>query len=375
MDRQRLATLLERERAEFVARNPRSHTAYKSSEHLFGRVPMTWMNKTAGRVPGLPRARRAAPGSPTSTGTSTSTCAWATPARWPGTPRRRSSPRSAGGSAELGGASAMLPTEDAALGRRRADPPVRPAGVELRADRHRRQPLGDPAGCGRVTGRPRILVNSYCYHGSVDESLIVRRPGRAAAQPRRATSARPATCTLTSRVAEYQRPGRAGARAGARRRRRGADGAGADQHRHRAARARLPGRGAGADPAARHAADQRRDPHVLGRPGRRAPRRGASSPDVVTIGKAIGGGIPVGAYGLSAELAARCWPRTDLDLIDMGGVGGTLAGNAGVDGGRPGRRLERGAHRRRVHRHDRAGDPARRGRRSGSSTSTGCPGR
>jgi glutamate-1-semialdehyde 2,1-aminomutase len=48
---------------------------------------------------------------------------------------------------------------------------------------------------------------------------------------------------------------------------------------------------------------------------------------VVTIGKAIGGGVPVGAYGLSAELADRLTGRADLDLIDMGGVGGTLAGN------------------------------------------------
>jgi glutamate-1-semialdehyde 2,1-aminomutase len=50
-------------------------------------------------------------------------------------------------------------------------------------------------------------------------------------------------------------------------------------------------------------------------------------PDVVTIGKAIGGGIPIGAYGLSADLAAALTGRTDLDLVDMGGVGGTLAGN------------------------------------------------
>ncbi len=50
-------------------------------------------------------------------------------------------------------------------------------------------------------------------------------------------------------------------------------------------------------------------------------------PDVVVIGKAIGGGIPSGAYGLSAELAERALSRTDLDLVDMGGVGGTLAGS------------------------------------------------
>jgi glutamate-1-semialdehyde 2,1-aminomutase len=51
-------------------------------------------------------------------------------------------------------------------------------------------------------------------------------------------------------------------------------------------------------------------------------------PDLVTVGKAIAGGIPAGAYGMSADLADRLQQRTDLDLIDMGGVGGTLAGNA-----------------------------------------------
>jgi glutamate-1-semialdehyde 2,1-aminomutase len=50
-------------------------------------------------------------------------------------------------------------------------------------------------------------------------------------------------------------------------------------------------------------------------------------PDVVVIGKSIGGGIPSGAYGLSSSLSDKLLSRTDLDLIDMGGVGGTLAGN------------------------------------------------
>ena len=35
----------------------------------------------------------------------------------------------------------------------------------------------------------------------------------------------------------------------------------------------------------------------------------------------------MGAYGLSAEFADRALARSDLDLVDMGGVGGTLAGN------------------------------------------------
>ena len=48
----------------------------------------------------------------------------------------------------------------------------------------------------------------------------------------------------------------------------------------------------------------------------------------MTIGKAIGGGIPIGAYGLSAELGARVEALDAADLVDVGGVGGTLAGNA-----------------------------------------------
>jgi glutamate-1-semialdehyde 2,1-aminomutase len=51
-------------------------------------------------------------------------------------------------------------------------------------------------------------------------------------------------------------------------------------------------------------------------------------PDVVTIGKAIAGGVPIGAYGVTAEVGARIAALEDADLIDVGGVGGTLAGNA-----------------------------------------------
>jgi glutamate-1-semialdehyde 2,1-aminomutase len=51
-------------------------------------------------------------------------------------------------------------------------------------------------------------------------------------------------------------------------------------------------------------------------------------PDLVTIGKAIAGGLPIGAYGVSAHMAARIEELQDADLVDVGGVGGTLAGNA-----------------------------------------------
>ena len=51
-------------------------------------------------------------------------------------------------------------------------------------------------------------------------------------------------------------------------------------------------------------------------------------PDLLTIGKAIGGGVPVGAFGVTEELARRALAQEEADYEDVGGVGGTLAGNA-----------------------------------------------
>jgi glutamate-1-semialdehyde 2,1-aminomutase len=47
-------------------------------------------------------------------------------------------------------------------------------------------------------------------------------------------------------------------------------------------------------------------------------------PDVVTLGKSIGGGVPIGAYGVSAEVAERIAAQEEADFEDTGGVGGRL---------------------------------------------------
>ncbi len=57
-------------------------------------------------------------------------------------------------------------------------------------------------------------------------------------------------------------------------------------------------------------------------------KRDSLQPDAVVIGKTIAGGIPAGAYGMTAELQQRVRDSIDLEDIDVGGVGGTLAGNA-----------------------------------------------
>jgi glutamate-1-semialdehyde 2,1-aminomutase len=61
-----------------------------------------------------------------------------------------------------------------------------------------------------------------------------------------------------------------------------------------------------------------------------ATRRFGLRPDAVTIGKSLGGGVACGAYGLSGSLADRVLSALagGADIVDVGGVGGTLAGNA-----------------------------------------------
>ena len=51
-------------------------------------------------------------------------------------------------------------------------------------------------------------------------------------------------------------------------------------------------------------------------------------PDFLTIGKAIAGGIPTGTFGMTTEVADRIKAKVEREIIDTGGIGGTLAGNA-----------------------------------------------
>jgi glutamate-1-semialdehyde 2,1-aminomutase len=323
IDRGRLDRLTARERATFAERHPRSAAAYAGSGHLFGGTPMTWMNKTAAGYPVyVERARGARltdiDGHEYADFSLGDTAAMAghSPAPVIAAVTRRL--------ADLGGAATMLPTEDAAvvgaeLSRRFGLPFWSFALSATDANRWAIRLLR------AVTGRPRILVNSYCYHGTVDESLIVVGPdGRP--RSREGNVGAPGDVPLTSRVTEFNDLD-----------------ALARELAHGDVAAVL------MEPALTNIGIVLPEPGYLD--GVRALTRrhgtylindethtfsagpgGATAawglaPDVVTIGKAIGGGIPVGAYGLSADLAGALTGRADLDLIDMGGVGGTLAGN------------------------------------------------
>lgn len=323
VDRARLKELLAREQSRFAAANPGSAAAYERADSLFGRVPMTWMNKTSAHFPLYLDSARGAHITDIDGHTyadfslgDTGSMAGHSPAPVAAAVRRRVE--------ELGGLAAMLPTEQAqTAGAMLAGRFGLPRwSFSLTATDANRWAVRLARA---VTGRPKILVNSYCYHGSVDESLIVTSPEGGAPHPGNVGA--PVPVTETSRVAEFNDLD-----------------ALARELAHGDVAAVL------MEPALTNIGIVLPEPGYLdgvreltrrhdslliidethtfcAGPGG-ATRAWSLAPDVVTIGKAIGGGIPAGAYGLSAELAELLLSREDLDLVDMGGVGGTLAGNA-----------------------------------------------
>ncbi len=324
VDRARLAALLERERASYRDQHPGSLAVHERADHLFGRVPMTWMNMWSGGFPlALDRARGnrvtdvdgheyvdLAMGD-------TGAMAGHSPQPTVDAVQRRIG--------ELGGITTMLPTEDAEwvgaeLARRFGLPLW---SFTLTATDANRWALR----LARLaTGRPKVLTFAYCYHGSVDEAFAVPGPDGTAVA-RAGLVGAPVPLAETTRVAEFN------------------DLAGVEaQLAHGDVAAVL------AEPALTNIGIVLPEPGFLEGLRELATTYGALlvidethtfsagpggatalwglQPDVLVIGKSIGGGVPCGAYGLTEELARRVQADPDADLVDVGGVGGTLAGNA-----------------------------------------------
>ncbi|MCU1558089.1 MAG: aminotransferase class III-fold pyridoxal phosphate-dependent enzyme [Microbacteriaceae bacterium] len=178
----------------------------------------------------------------------------------------------------------------------------------------------------QVTGRPKIVVHDYCYHGTVDEAYATLGPDGEVVE-RRGTIGAPVPPSLTTAVVPFN-----------------------DVQALEAAFATgeiaamlmepaltnigivLPAPGyhqAVRELCTRYGVILIIDEtHTLcAGPGGMIARDGLD-PDAVVVGKSIGGGIPAGAYGMTASFAALVRSSLDLEDIDVGGVGGTLAGNA-----------------------------------------------
>jgi glutamate-1-semialdehyde 2,1-aminomutase len=325
IDRNRLASLMTEETQRFVQDHPRSAECHAHAlESLLEGVPMPWMVKWASPFP---------PYVESASGASfrcvdgheyvdfclgdTGAMAGHSPAPMVAAVRRRLE--------ELGGVTAMMPTEDATwvaaeLASRFGLPywsfSLTATDANRWAIRLARQ----------VTGRPKILVDSWCYHGTVDEVLIVVGPD-GSAEVREGNVGAPVDVRVTTRVVEFN------------------DVAGLERELAFGDVACVL-----MEPALTNIGIVLPEPGYL--EAVRALTRAAGTlliidethtfsagpggmtaalglePDIITLGKAIAGGIPIGAYGLSAAVASAVLGRDDVDLIDTGGVGGTLAGNA-----------------------------------------------
>lgn len=324
IDRGRLAGLLERERAAFRERHPRSRAAYEAAgASLLGGVPMTWMNKAAGRFPVyLAEAWGARVTDVDGHGYvdfclgDTGAMAGHSPAPTVQAVQRRYG--------EAGGATAMLPTEDAAwvgaeLARRFGVPLW---SFTLTATDANRWALRLAR---LVTRRPKVLVFSWCYHGTVDEAFITLGPTGPAS--REGNVGAPVDPTVTTRVTEFNDLGAL--------ERELARGDVACVLMEPALTnigivLPLPGYLDGVRELTRRYGTLllNDETHTLSAGPGGCTKAWGLRPDLVTVGKSIGGGIPAAAYGVTAEVADRVAAQRDADLIDTGGVGGTLAGNA-----------------------------------------------
>ncbi len=324
LDRARLDSLVAVERARYADGHPRSRELYRQADHLFGRVPMTWMNKWSGGFPlYLDRARGNritdvdgrtyidfALGD-------TGAMAGHSPAATVEAVGRRM--------VALGGITTMLPTEDAEW-------------VAAELDRRFGLPLWSFALSATdanrwavrlarlATGRGRILVFAHCYHGSVDETFAVPGPdGRAVARP--GNVAPPVDLEVTTRVVEFND-------AGALRRELAHGDVAAVLMEPALTNIGIVLPEPGFLETVREVCDATGtlliidETHTFSAGPGGATTAWGLRPDLFVIGKSIGGGIPSGAYGITDAVAERLAAHPEADLVDVGGVGGTLAGNA-----------------------------------------------
>jgi glutamate-1-semialdehyde 2,1-aminomutase len=319
----RVAAVHQAELERFAAAHPRSRELFERARgSLVGGVPMTWMAKWTGGHPVYAATARGARIEDVdgnayvdfSLGDTAAMAGHSPPATVAAVQRRLG---------ELGGATLMLPTEDAAwvgeeLSRRFG---MAQWSFALTATDANRWALRL---CRAVTERPYVLVFNYCYHGSVDETVITLDGGR----PRsREGNVGPAVDpTQTTRVCEFNDLEAV--------ERLLADG----QVACVLAEPALTNIGIvapepGFHDGLRAACDATGtlliidETHTISAGPGGCTAAWGLRPDLVTIGKAIAGGIPIGAYGLSAQTAARVDALEGADLVDVGGVGGTLAGN------------------------------------------------
>ena len=324
IDRSRLASLLDAQRTLHRQRTTRSRQAFEAADHLFGRVPMTWMNKWSG---GYPLYLSGAHGNRITDldGHEYVDFALGDTGAMAGHSPRATVAAVTERIAELGGITTMMPTQDAqwvaAELTRRFGLPL--WSFSLTATDANRWALRIAR---MVTGRPKVMAFSYCYHGSVDETFVITGPDGGTA-PRAGNVGPAVPVSQTTRVAEFN-----------------------DLASVEAGLAHEDVAVVIMEPALTNIGIVLPEPGFLEGVRDLCTRYGTLllidethtisagpggcteawglEPDIFVIGKSIGGGLPSGAYGITEAVADAVRNHPEADLVDVGGVGGTLAGNA-----------------------------------------------
>jgi glutamate-1-semialdehyde 2,1-aminomutase len=323
LDRTRLERLMAEEMAAFEAANPRSRELFeRAQDSLLDGVPMNWMIKWAGAYPLFVEEASGARFRDVDGHEYVDFCLGDTGAMAGHGPEPT---RRAVEEQMRRGITHMLPTEDAIIA---ADELRRRFGVRywqftltatdanrfaIRLARH-------------ITGRSKVIVHNHCYHGSVDETFAVIGPDGGAVA-RHGNIGKPVPLADTTRVVEIN------------------DLEGLERELANGDVAVClfepaltnvgialpdPGYHEGVRELTRRYGTLliNDETHTIcAGPGGYT---GAFDlkPDIVTIGKTIGGGIPSAAYGFTEEVAARVSASIEREDCDVGGIGGTLAGNA-----------------------------------------------
>ena len=323
LERAHLTKLMDRERELFRSRHRRSHeVSEEATKHLVTGVPMPWMTRWPGGFPVFFEEAKGARFVDLDGNEFIDFCLGDTGAM---TGHALSQITDVITSRAARGITTMLPSTDAVdvgeeLSARFGLPKWQFAMTATDANRfvlrYARQ----------LTGRPKIAVIDWCYHGTVDETLVVMdadgntvsRPGAIGPQIDPA---------LTTRVVPFN-----------------------DVE----ALERTLAHGDVAcllmEPALTNIGIVLPEPGYLEQVREITRRHGVYlvidethticagpggctklwnlQPDFFVIGKPIGGGIPAAVYGMTDEVANLLEPYLRSDGVDVSGVGGTLTGNA-----------------------------------------------
>ena len=321
IDRARLADLMKSETERFVSTHPKSAAHAETTDSLLAGVPMPWMRRWPGPFPIVLDEAKGARFVDIDGHEYVDLCLGDTGSM------------TGHAHAEIGaavtrqmsrGSTVMLPTPDAALvaqelSRRFGLPKWQFALSATDANRFALR------FARAITGKPKVIVHDWCYHGTVDETLVVQLGDRTISRPGAiGPQVNPA---LTTRVVQFND---------------------LDDLERAAAHGDIasmliepaltnigivlpePGYLQGVREITRKHGivliiDETHT--ICAGPGGCTKEWGLE-PDMFVIGKTIGGGTPVGAYGMSAEIAEKVETLHQNDGIDVSGVGGTLAGNA-----------------------------------------------